>query len=152
MYWLRVVRARIRGLLLKGSVEREMEEELRFHLRMRAQENVRRGMTPEEAERAALRSFGQWARVKEACRDVKGGGLVEALIKDVKFGARALGKNLGFTAVAALTLALGEDALAFYQLGWAKTSPGTGPRRWPPTTRHCACTRQPPTAATRPPP
>src|SRR5919204_3912502 len=99
MYWLRLMRARIRGLLLKRSVEREMEEELRFHLRMRAQENVRRGMTPAEAERAALRSFGQWARVKEACRDVKGGGVVETLIKDLKFGARTLGKNPGFTAV-----------------------------------------------------
>ena len=110
MYWLRLMLARLRGLLRKDSVEREMEEEMRFHLRMRAQENVRQGMTEEEAERAALRSFGSWARISEACRDIKGGGGVETLIKDVKFGVRMLRKNFVFTLVAALTLALGIGA------------------------------------------
>ena len=110
MYWLRRARARLRGLLRKKSVEREMEEELRFHLRMRAEENVRRGMAPDEAERAALESFGQWARIKEHCRDFKGGGFMEVLLKDVKFGARTLLKNRGFTLVAVLTLAIGIGA------------------------------------------
>ncbi|HEX8148930.1 MAG TPA: ABC transporter permease [Pyrinomonadaceae bacterium] len=110
MYWLRLLRTRLRGLLRKKSVEREMEEELRFHLGMRAAENVRAGMAPDEAERAALKSFGQVARIKEYCRDFKGGGLVETLWQDVKFGARTLLKNRGFTLVAVLTLALGIGA------------------------------------------
>ena len=53
--------------------------------------------------------------------------------------------------LAELTLTLGEDARAFYQLGWARHATGDRPRRWPPTIRHCACTGPPATAATRPP-
>ena len=110
MYWLKLLRTRLRGLLQRKSVEREMEEELRFHLRMRAAEHVRAGMAPEEAERVALRSFGQVARIKEYCRDFKGGGLLETLLQDLKFGARTLLKNRGFTFVAVLTLAVGIGA------------------------------------------
>jgi len=107
---LRIVVARLRGLFLRRSVEREMNEELRLHIEMRARENMRRGMTEEEARRAAERSFGNLARVKEACRDVKGGGVIETLLQDLRYGARTLFKNRGFIFVVILTLALATGA------------------------------------------
>ncbi len=107
---LRVIVARLRGLFLRRGVEREMNEELRLHIEMRARENVRRGMTEEEARDAAGRSFGNLARVREACRDVKGGGVIETLLQDLRYGARTLGKNRGFTFVVILTLALATGA------------------------------------------
>jgi putative ABC transport system permease protein len=64
-------------------------------------------MTPADARRAALASFGDVTRVKEAARDVRGGGIVETIIQDVRFGLRMLTKNPGFTVVAVIALALG---------------------------------------------
>ncbi|HEY0170879.1 MAG TPA: ABC transporter permease [Pyrinomonadaceae bacterium] len=108
--WLNIARARLRGLLGRERVIGDIDRELRSHVEMATEENVRAGMTPAEARREALRSFGNVCAVRDAAYEVRGGGMLESILRDAKYGVRTLAKNKGFTAVAVLTLALGIGA------------------------------------------
>ena len=110
MTWLRETVSRMAALFRKGRLERELAEELRGHLEMLAEENAHRGMTPEEARYAALRSFGGVEQAKESYREQRGLPAVETLTQDIRSGLTQLRRNPVFAAVAILTLALGIGA------------------------------------------
>jgi predicted permease len=106
--WLQKLIAMFR----RHRIDAELDEEIRIHLEMAAEDYVRAGLTRREARLAARRSFGGVDQVKEHHRDVRGFRWLEELVRDLRFAVRTLAKARGFATVVILTLAVGLGASA----------------------------------------
>jgi hypothetical protein len=99
-----------RRLVSSRQLEQELDKELRFHVEQQTADNLRAGMSEQKARRTTRVAFGGLDQVKEDCRESRGTMWVNALVQDVRFTLRTLGRDRTFTTVAVLILALGIGA------------------------------------------
>ena len=120
MNHLRAFLLRLRNLFRKEQLDRDLRDELAAHLELHIADNLRAGMTPEEARRQALLKLGGLEQTKESVRDARNIRFLETLLQDVRFGFRLLKRNPGYASVAILAVALGIGAnTAIYSIVYA---------------------------------
>jgi predicted permease len=107
MEWLRIPFSRCAALFRRRKLDADLDEELRAHIELAIDEKLKRGLSRSNARSEAMCEFGAMTQMKESYRTDRGIGWLETLGQDLRFGARMLARSPAFTAIAALTLALG---------------------------------------------
>src|SRR4051812_525368 len=136
---VKLIAVRLAALFRRDRLDRDFEEELESHVAMLTDDNIQRGMTPEDGRRAALIRVGGRASLKEQHRDTRGLAALETVVQDVRFSFRLIGRERWFSAASIVALALGiglnatgftivnaaflrglpfEDAGRLYMLSW----------------------------------
>src|SRR6516165_5496463 len=100
--WLDVLRMKVRSLFRRRQIERDIDDELQFHLERNIEERVARGLSPDDARRESLIALGGIEQRKEESRDVFGLTRLDSLVKDVRYASRRLAQRPGFVVAATL--------------------------------------------------
>ena len=106
-HWLYTIPLRLRSVFLSRRVERELDEELQFHLERKIEEGIAKGLSPKEARYAAMRAMDGLEQRKEAMRDMRRIHWLTDFLDDARFAIRSLSRTPGLTAFVVITLALG---------------------------------------------
>ncbi len=115
--WRYILPLRLRSIVSGADADRELDDELAFHLERQIEANLASGMAPAEARAAAIRALGGIEQRKEECRDARGVSTIENVSRDVRIAVRQLARQPAFTAAAVLSLGLGIGAnSAIFQL------------------------------------
>lgn len=115
MRWMNILRLRLQSLFRRSAVDRDLEDELRFHIEAQIRQNLAAGMLPAEARAAARRDFGSPALHEDECRDARGITLIEHFREDFRHAFRGLSRDrfLACAATATLALSIGATTTVF---------------------------------------